>query len=401
MSFARRATWAASMENLHYAENETVSVAVMVRQRKALAKMHDLFQGELSVARLTDAAVHCAASGCASPMAKVLELQRPSNTLIVKAQYGLGPSVLDRSAGTAEVGNPPGEALISARTVVVADVLRERGEGAPEILKEYKVVTSINVPLIGAEGPYGILEVDYQQPHEVDASHVSFLASVAAILADGIESRQRQEALTEERDAKVTLLREQQHRIRNNFQMIAALLARHASLCSDAGVQKGYREVERRVFAMASLYDHLLGMREHGEFVDPGAYLESMCASFKDFYDLDGNHLSLAMSVEHGAAMLSIDTCTALGTVVNELAANAVEHAFAGGPGEIAVSLHRTATGLVIEVSDNGSGYAPGTSESTGLSTARRLVKSFGGRLDVETKPGAGTRWTITLTVPA
>ncbi|WP_244817243.1 sensor histidine kinase [Caballeronia sp. Lep1P3] len=397
MSFARKATWAASIDNLAFSERETVPVAVLVRQRKALAALHDAFQGERSIARLREAAVQAASAGCASTMAKVLELRQPDNALIVKAQVGLGETAIGREGGTADAGNPPGEALISARPVIVRDVLAERGESAPAILREYGVVTSVNLPLIGAQGPYGILEVDYDHPHEVDASHLSFLASVAAVLAEGIESRQRQEALTEERDAKVTLLREQQHRIRNNFQMITALLARHASGCADPGLRKGYREVERRVFAMASLYDHLLGLGEHGERVDLGAYLESLCVSFGDFYDLGANALALNVALARGAATLGIDTCTAIGTVVNELVANAVEHAFGGSPGEICLSMRRTAAGVSIEVTDDGRGYAPGASESTGLSTARRLVGTFGGKLDVESRPGAGTRWTLSV----
>ncbi|VXC94250.1 conserved hypothetical protein [Burkholderia sp. 8Y] len=400
MSFARKATWAACIDNLAFSDTETVPVAVLVRQRKALAALHDAFQGERSIARLRDIAVQAASAGCASPMAKVLELQSADNTLILKAQVGMGASAIGREAGTAEAGNPPGEALIFARPVVVADVPAERGELAPAILHDYHVVTSVSLPLIGAQGPYGILEVDYDQRHEVDASHLSFLASIAAILAEGIESRQRQDELIEDRDAKVTLLREQQHRIRNNFQMITALLERRASECADPAVQKGFREVERRVFAMASLYDHLLGLGDHAESVDLGAYLENMCASFDDFYDLRGSQVSLTLSLARGAAALPIDTCAAIGTVVNELVANAVEHAFGGAPGNVRVAMQRTGAGVVIEVSDDGRGYAPGASDSTGLSTVRRIVGMFGGRLDVQSQPGAGTRWTLTVTKP-
>ncbi|KDR26922.1 hypothetical protein [Caballeronia grimmiae] len=133
MSFARRATWAASIRDLQFADNATVPVASLLRQRNALAVMHDAFQGECSIARLLDAAVQCAATGCDAPMAKVLELRRPDNVLIVKAQVGLGESAIGREAGTAEAGNPPGQALITARPVVVADVMKERGDSVPDI----------------------------------------------------------------------------------------------------------------------------------------------------------------------------------------------------------------------------------------------------------------------------
>src|SRR5579875_3266682 len=99
MSFARKATWAACIDNLAFSDTETVPVAVLVRQRKALATLHDAFQGERSIARLRDAAAQAASAGCASPMAKVLELQRGDNTLVLKAQVGMGAAAVGRGAG--------------------------------------------------------------------------------------------------------------------------------------------------------------------------------------------------------------------------------------------------------------------------------------------------------------
>lgn len=245
---------------------------------------------------------------------------------------------------------------------------------------------------------YGVLEVDFRRPHNVDVCDLSFPASVAAVLAEGIETRKRQDVLAADRDAKVTLLREQQHRIRNNFQMIASLLERNAMISRDAQVKADYKEIHRRVFAMASLYDHLLGLGEHGESVQLAPYLSSICASFENFYDLRGNNVHLVVSTEEGAGLqLGIDRCTAIGTVVNELVANAMEHAFAGRPGTITVSMRRASTSLSIEVCDDGRGYGADTKENTGVRTARRLVTGMGATLVVETKLPTGTTWNLSL----
>jgi hypothetical protein len=120
------------------------------------------------------------------------------------------------------------------------------------------------VPLVNHNGAYGVLEVDFPEPTEIGACHVSFLASVAGILADSIEKIGVREALASERDAKAVLLREQQHRIRNNLQLIIAMVQRNMLNATD-DYRKIFRGIERRVFAMASLYDHLLGLSERAE----------------------------------------------------------------------------------------------------------------------------------------
>ena len=96
---------------------------------------------------------------------------------------------------------------------------------------------------------------------------------------------------------------------------------------------------------------------------------------------------------------MGIDACTVLGVVVNELVANAVEHAFGpAGDGSIAVTLGRTEDGsLVVNVEDDGVGVPPGAeSSSVGLDLARRLVERMGASLALRSAPGR-TVWTIRL----
>jgi two-component sensor histidine kinase len=333
---------------------DTVSVGEVLRQRQLIARMIEAAQGDPPLQQVLDDAVHAAAQGCLAPMAKVLEIDRSDNTLVLKSQCGMPAGEPGRTAGKAVEGNPAGEALKNAAPVIDIDVRRRPPELLPDILKENNVVTSVSLPLINHDGPYGILEVDYPEPTEIGALRTSFLAVVAGVLAENIEKNRARVALTVERDAKALHLREQQHRIRNNFQLIIAMVQGSVLQTGDEGCRKNLRDIERRVFAMASLYDHLLGLSDQAERADLGRYLSAMAASFDDFYELRSSGIALKIELQFGV-VVDLDTCTTVGTIVNELVANSVEHAFEGAQGQSTVSLTRETEGLcAVSVSDNG-----------------------------------------------
>jgi two-component sensor histidine kinase len=399
MSFAHQATLAASIPYFRPVDEAAeVRIIDVIRQRQAFAKITDALQQRLPLGAFLSAAAECAATGCNAPMAKVLELRRADAVLIVKGEYGLGAGHLGREAGRAEPVNPPGKALLTGRPIAIADIREAHGDELPALIKEHNVVGTINIPLVGREGPYGILEVDYKERRTASALEISYLAGIAAVLAEGVERAQEREGLTAERDAKTVLLREQQHRIRNNFQLIVALLQRHGAEVKDAvDARKRFADVERRVFALSSLYDHLLGLGEHGDEVDLSAYIGQLCDNFNAFYDLQAQGIGLECYREYDIKA-GIDICTAIGTVVNELVANAVEHAFGGRLGNIHVALrHDPSAGYAVTVTDDGNGFAQAASSGIGLRTARRLVANVGGRLELTSRPGRGTHWTISF----
>ncbi len=86
---------------------------------------------------------------------------------------------------------------------------------------------------------------------------------------------------------------------------------------------------------------------------------------------------------------------------VRELVMNALKHA---GPCEIRVTVSRSKDDLVICVTDNGKGFdtASAARQSDrkggfGLFNIRQRVEGLGGRLEIESAPGKGTRATIKI----
>ena len=228
---------------------------------------------------------------------------------------------------------------------------------------------------------------------------LDFLQGYANVIASAVRCLRRGEALRAESDARAVLLREQQHRVRNNLMAITAMLQGGEGGATPEDVRARVGAVRQRVFALASLYDHLLSDGLSGGATDLRDYLAVLCDRAHDFYGLAARGIALSFEAGEDAVRLGIDACTALGVVVNELIANAVEHAFGhAGGGRIAVELGRDERGRrVVTVADNGIGVPPGAENgSLGLGFARRLLERMGFSLALRAAPGR-TVWTIAL----
>jgi signal transduction histidine kinase len=88
---------------------------------------------------------------------------------------------------------------------------------------------------------------------------------------------------------------------------------------------------------------------------------------------------------------------TAIYRVAQEAIGNALRHS---GSRQVSVCLSRRQRMVVLEVSDDGSGFEPRVPHAgLGLASMRERARSVGGKLTITSAPGTGTR--IRLSVPA
>ena len=92
---------------------------------------------------------------------------------------------------------------------------------------------------------------------------------------------------------------------------------------------------------------------------------------------------------------LGEDQDAALYRVAQEALHNALRHA---GATRIGVTLSRTPRRVILEVTDDGSGFAPGAPGGLGFASMRGRAASAGGTLTIRSAPGAGTA--VRLAVP-
>jgi PAS domain S-box-containing protein len=191
---------------------------------------------------------------------------------------------------------------------------------------------------------------------------------------------------------KDTLLRELQHRVKNNLQMITALIRMEARNVVDGDSGERFDRLAGRINSLAILYDLLAG-EGAGDGIDLGVYLSQVASSVMQAHAVEGIRFDLKVDTWP----VSINVAMPTGLVVNELMINALKHAFVGRDGgTITVSSLVDDTGCRVCVADDGVGLPEGKSwpESgrLGAAIAQSLRQNANARLEINSAPNEGTR---------
>jgi two-component sensor histidine kinase len=197
---------------------------------------------------------------------------------------------------------------------------------------------------------------------------------------------------------KDTQLLELQHRVKNNLQMITALIRVEARGVSDLSTGEGFDRLAGRVEALGLLY-RALGDTPGEGVVDLGIYLGEIATAVMRAHAVEGIHLDLQVDTW----LVSLDVAMPTGLVVNELLTNTLKHAFEGRDGGV-ITLHGTtdaAGGCRVLVADDGVGLPEGYSwPKPGKLSAlivRSLLQNAKARMDVTSSPGQGMKVEITF----
>jgi two-component sensor histidine kinase len=186
------------------------------------------------------------------------------------------------------------------------------------------------------------------------------------------------------------LLRELQHRVKNNLQLITALIRSEARNVPDDATGERFNRLAGRINALAVLYDALT--RENSnDNVDLGAYLGQIATAVMQAHAMEGIRLDMKLDTWP----VSVDVAMPAGLVVNELLTNSLKHAFAGGEGG-AIKLHSLIDdyGCHIVIADDGVGLPDGAiwpkPGKLGAIIVRSLRENASAKVAVTSSPGNG-----------
>lgn len=187
-------------------------------------------------------------------------------------------------------------------------------------------------------------------------------------------------------------LREIQHRVKNNLQILFSLINMQRRRYAGGPESAPLEQCQSRVGAIALAYDGLSHSRDPSR-VPFGSYAQSLC---RNLLGMSEGPARARVGFEYAidATSLDLDQAVPCGLILNELVRNALEHAFPNGrAGKIRIGMMTRADGkVVLSVADDGVGMPPGldvrAAPSLGLALVEMLVEQLHGTFCLAREPG-------------
>ena len=189
------------------------------------------------------------------------------------------------------------------------------------------------------------------------------------------EVASRTRDLTEALASKTMLVHEVDHRVKNNLQMIAALLAMQARTIKDPNARATMNSMLNRVEALGTVHRRLYQSRDVERF-DVAAFAQDLA----DDLVRGSGRTDVRLHLDLEAVEVPVEKAPPVALMLNELITNAMKHAFARDrAGRLSVSVRPDGNYIAICVVDDGHGM-PDTVASSG-SFGKRLIESLARQL--------------------
>lgn len=196
-------------------------------------------------------------------------------------------------------------------------------------------------------------------------------------------------------DKNATLVREVNHRVKNNLQVLSSLLSLQSRRLEDASAKTAIEESQLRVSSMAFIHRRLYG--EQLKEIPVPEYVGELVGHITESYGFRKDNLNTELQIAD--TQLDVDTVVPLGLILNELVSNACKYAFKDNP-EPALKIKLTSEDKhwQLSVQDNGTGLPEDVlpkvqkSNSFGLKLIRLQATQLEGKLSFENNNGLSVR---------
>jgi two-component sensor histidine kinase len=330
---------------------------------------------------------------------KILRYRPDKGDLLVEAGVGWKPGFVGHVSFGADRFSAPGRSMQTGAPVAVEDIANDPEFRYADVLREHGIVSVLNVPVFVDGTHWGVLEVDTIEKTTFAEFEVHSLSIFANILGlslakDAARSAVAQAAslVTASKSGTEIMLRELQHRMKNNLQVIVSFLALQGRESASDEARERIGRVMDRVMAIGLAHDQL-SFKNSASSVDMRDYLKALCAN------IDPRRPNLTIDTEIQSTSIALDRAVPIGLILNELVTNSVKYAFdeQGGVINVTFRVNETIGEAELCVSDNGRGMGPGRVGSLGLRLVESLSRQLGGRLST---PEVAMGTTTILTFP-
>jgi two-component sensor histidine kinase len=357
---------------------------------------------QLAVPFLADwCIVYLADEGDAVRRAAVTFADPDQAPIAEELQHFLGPDPNGKHAAI--------EAVRSGQPVtfpVLSDLILQavaRSDAHFATLKKMGLRSSVCVPLIvqgqvvgsllfmtaGSGRVYGPEDVRLAQDL---AARAALAMENARLYREAQDARRKVEELNERLQQAMV---ETHHRVKNNLQIIAAMIDARLMDDGDPVSERDFRRLASNVRALSSVHDTLTHrVRAEGEIEKFSA--REVLGRLIPLIQQTTPTSSLTLEVDD--VYLTSRQGTSLALVVNELVSNAVKH----GNQEVRIAFKCAAGACTLRVSDDGKGFAPNfdpkSSANTGLALVDTLCRwDLAGDVSFANAPEGGAVVTVTF----
>lgn len=211
------------------------------------------------------------------------------------------------------------------------------------------------------------------------------LRAGAVLLCRDITEIRRSERQLMTKDA---MIREINHRVKNNLQTVSALLRLQARRATDPGAQQSLENAQRRIYTISMVHEVLA--KTGADTVD---FDETLARLLRLAAGAAATGQMVSTEFEGSFGKVHAEEATSLAVVLNELVTNAVEHGLEGRDGTITVRAKRTGDDLELTVADDGVGISEGrTGSGLGTQIVQTMITSdLLGSIDWKPGPDGGT----------
>jgi two-component sensor histidine kinase len=165
------------------------------------------------------------------------------------------------------------------------------------------------------------------------------VTGVVGIFWDVSDRLRMEEDMRKSLREKEVLLREVNHRVKNNLQLINAIIRLELGEKTSAELERFVKDTAARISSIAAVHELLYATEDLAEIrVDD--YLGYISRGLLDTYSRPDRKIDIAVDAE--GLSLDLSRMVSLGLMVNEMITNSLKYAFEGkGSGRISIRMSR------------------------------------------------------------
>ena len=197
---------------------------------------------------------------------------------------------------------------------------------------------------------------------------------------------------------KELLLKEIHHRVKNNLLVVSNLLDFQTDYIEEGAIIKMFENSQHRINSMALIHEQLYNSANFKK-LNLSDYVTALVEKLSDSYETYQKGIKILSDTDE--IYLNIETAQPCGLIINELIANALEHAFPNNrQGTIwLIFKKKEPEQIILTITDDGIGFPENIdfqqTESLGLQLVCTLTEQLEG--EIELQPTKGTSFVITF----